>query len=188
MMGSLVREQVGSDRVQAARSADRRAAVFEHLVDRQLDDAYRLAAIILNDRMEAEDAVHDAAVAAWRGFERLRDPGRFDPWFRRILVNVCRDRLRARARRRIVDLGRELREAEQPRMADPAEATATRDVLARAFDALDPNQRILVTLRYHTDLTVPSIAAVMDMPEGTIKSRLHQAIGRLRTALEEADR
>jgi RNA polymerase sigma factor (sigma-70 family) len=82
-----------------------RAELFARLADRQLDASYRLAAVILGDALEAEDAVSDATLAAWRSFGSLRDLARFDAWFARILVNGCRDRLRRRRRRPIVDLG-----------------------------------------------------------------------------------
>jgi RNA polymerase sigma-70 factor (ECF subfamily) len=184
-----VAEPVGQGEWGAStRVAADRAAAFRHLVDRGLDGAYRLAAVILDDRAEAEDAVHDAAVAAWRAFDGLRDPDRFDAWFRRIVVNGCRDRLRARARFRIVDLGRELTEREHPPVADPSEPTAARDALDRAMALLDPDHQVVVALRFGADLTVPAIAATLAIPEGTVKSRLHHALGRLRAAMPEADR
>lgn len=189
MLGSAVAKPVDEGAVRPAlRVVDSRADAFRRLVDRQLDAAYRLAAVILNDRVEAEDAVHDAALTAWQRWDDLRDPARFDAWFQRILVNRCRDRLREKARHRVVDLGRELAEGEHPRVGDAADATATRDTLARAVDGLGADDRVVVTLRYHGDLTVPVIAAVLAIPEGTVKSRLHHALGRLRQALEEADR
>lgn len=79
MLGSLVGDTVERDRVRTVVvTADDRAIAFRRLVDRHLDDAYRLAAIILGDRVEAEDAVHDAVIAAWRAFASLRDPASFD--------------------------------------------------------------------------------------------------------------
>jgi RNA polymerase sigma-70 factor (ECF subfamily) len=188
MLGSLVGEPVVERDQPPLRAADDRADAFRRLVDRQLQGAYRLAGVILGDRVEAEDAVHDAAVAAWRAFGDLRDPARFEAWFRRILVNGCRDRLRARARFRVVDLGRELAETEHPATSDAAEATATRDALERALGELDPDHQVVVTLRFGADLTVPAIAATIGIPEGTVKSRLHHALGRLRAAMQEADR
>ena len=189
MLGSLVGEPIERGTARARlHVVTPDADAFRRLVERQLDASYRLAAVILGDRVEAEDAVHDAAVSAWRGLAALRDPNRFDAWFRRILVNGCRDRLRARARRRVVDVGRELVEAEHPRVADVAEATAVRDALARAIDSLAPEEQVVVALRFHADLTVPAIADALAIPEGTVKSRLHHAMGRLRTALQEADR
>jgi RNA polymerase sigma factor (sigma-70 family) len=189
MLGSLVgdvpREREGGP---SLRALGEREAAFRHLADRHLDSAYRLAAVILGDRVEAEDAVHDAAVAAWRSFGSLRDLDRFEPWFQRIVVNGCRDRLRTRARHRVVDLGRELTEREHPSVDDASEAAAARDAVARALDALGPDERVIVTLRFHADLTVPAIAETLGIPEGTVKSRLHHALGRLRAAMEEADR
>lgn len=189
MLGSAVGKPIEGDEVRPVlRVIDGRADAFRRLVDRQLDAAYRLAAVILSDRVEAEDAVHDAAVAAWRRFDDLRDPARFDAWFHRILVNGCRDRLRSKARHRVRDMGREMLEAEHPRLADAAEAMGLRDALERALDALGPEERLVVILRFHADLTVPAIAATMGIPEGTVKSRLHRALGRLRVALREAER
>lgn len=188
MLGSLVGEPVVEGKRPTLRVVNDRAAAFRGLVDRQLDGAYRLAAVILGDRVEAEDAVHDAAVAAWRAFDSLRDTARFEAWFRRILVNGCRDRLRARARHRVVHLGRELGQSEHPKVADASESAATRDLLDRALGVLDPDHQVVVALRFGADLTIPSIAATLGLPEGTVKSRLHHALGRLRSAMQETDR
>ncbi len=84
---------------------DERATAFASLADRHLSRAYRLAVVVLGSELEAQDAVQDAAVAAWDRFVDLRDHSRFDAWFDRILVNGCRDRLRRRGRVRLVDLG-----------------------------------------------------------------------------------
>jgi RNA polymerase sigma factor (sigma-70 family) len=191
LLGSVVGEPIELD--EPARSATRpavdvRADAFRHLVDRELDAAYRLAAVILGDRVEAEDAVHDAALAAWRRFGDLRDPARFDAWFARILVNGCRDRLRARTRGRVVDLGRELAETEHPSVADTSDVTAVRDLLERALAGLPADDRVVLALRYDGDLTVPAIAALLGIPEGTVKSRLHHALGRLRAVLPVSER
>lgn len=186
MLGSLVGEPTEREvALQGLPAVDARADAFRWLVDRHLDRAYGLAAAILGDRLEAEDAVQDAAVMAWRRWDDLRDPARFDAWFRRILVNGCRDRLRARARWRVADVGRELTEAEHPRTQDESEAAGDRDALGRAFEALGPDHRIVVVLRFRADLTVPAIAAALGIPEGTVKSRLHLALARLRRDLEE---
>ena len=194
MMGLVVGEHVEdgatgavapvpADIVAAPQPIDLRAEAFRRLVDRHLDGAYRLAAVILGDRIEAEDAVHDAAVAAWRRWDDLRDQGRFEAWFTRILVNGCRDRLRARARRRVHDLGRELAESEHPVASDAAESVARRAALEIALGTLGPDERVVVALRFQRDLTVPAIAGLLDVPEGTVKSRLHHALGRMREAL-----
>jgi RNA polymerase sigma-70 factor (ECF subfamily) len=161
-----------------------RAEAFDRLLDRGLDAHYRLASVILGDGSEAEDAVHDAAVAAWQRFDRLRDAASFDAWFGRILVNGCRDRLRARRRRPVItalpvfgDLDHGLI------VADGAGPVGDRDAIAKAFASLEPDQAIVVALRYYADLTVPEIARRVGIPEGTVKSRLHHALLRLRAAM-----
>ncbi len=189
VVGGLVGEPVAErDGRASLHVIDARSDAFRRLVDRHLDGAYRLAAVILDDRVEAEDAVHDATVAAWRSFASLRDADRFEAWFRRILVNGCRDRLRARARRSVVDVGRELVESEHPLVADAAERTATRDALDRSLASLDADHQVVVALRFGADLTVPAIAEALGIPEGTVKSRLHHAMGRLRASMTETDR
>ncbi len=87
------------------RSGDERATAFAGLADRHLARAYRLATVILGSEADAQDAVQDAAVAAWERFGDLRDRERFDAWFNRIPVNGCRDRLRRRGGVRQVSAG-----------------------------------------------------------------------------------
>src|SRR5262245_24185493 len=89
------------ERIERATAADVRRAAFQALADTELDGAYRLAGVILGDRWQAEDATHDAVVQAWLRFDSLRDRDRFGAWFQRIVVNICRDRMRERARRPI---------------------------------------------------------------------------------------
>ena len=75
-----------------------RAQAFLRLADEHLDAAYRLARAILHDATDAQDATHDAFEHAWRKWSTLRDTSRFEPWFDRILVNTCRNRLRSNRR------------------------------------------------------------------------------------------
>ena len=91
-----------SERTIGSANADR-AAAFSELAERHLADSYRLAALILGERADAEDATQDAFVAAWKSWSSLRDPAHFEAWFGRILVNVCRDRLRRSRRHGVTD-------------------------------------------------------------------------------------
>lgn len=168
---------IGKARVATA-EPDRRA-VFAQLVDRDLDRAYRLAGVILGNSHDAEDATHDAVVQAWRSFAGLRDAASFDAWFQRILVNVCRDRLRKRKRSPVT----ELRMAGSRSVADRFAGVDDRLALDRAFARLTPDQAITVVLRFHVDLTLEDVAARMGVPVGTVKSRLHAALAALGVAL-----
>lgn len=169
--------------VERAEAVDDRRAAFTALADRELDRAYRLAGVILGDAFEAEDATHDAVVAAWQRFASLRDQDRFEAWFQRILVNTCRDRMRRRRRRPSVelDLARELTGGR-----DAFGEAEDRMVLGAVFERLSVDHRLVIVLRFYADLTVDDIADRLGVPTGTVKSRLHAATQRLQAALEEA--
>jgi RNA polymerase sigma-70 factor (ECF subfamily) len=164
------------------RDAAQRDAAFVRLADEHLDKAYRLARAILRDPAEAQDATHDAFVQAWRKWETLRDPSRFEQWFDRILVNTCRNRLRS-TRRQATDISAEVALA----TGDHTGQTEDRDVIGAAVAALSPDHQIVVALRYYRDLTVDEIARRLDIPSGTVQSRLHYALKRLHDAIEAAD-
>jgi len=153
---------------------------FRRLSTRHVQSAYRLAWAILGNDSDAEDATQDAFTSAWRQRRTLRNPERFDAWFGRILVNSCRDRLRRRSRTRRLFGG-------EPDGVSPDHASSSldRDELYGAVTALDPDQRIVVMLRFWQDLTVDEIADRLDVPAGTVKSRLHRSMARLRAVLEE---
>jgi RNA polymerase sigma-70 factor (ECF subfamily) len=155
------------------------AETIEAFVLRVLPEAYRLAAIILRDPVGAEDVAHDAVVSAWERRSSLRDPDALDAWFARIVANKCRDRFRDRTRHRIVELAPESERG----AADTSSKTADRDELGRAIATLTPDEQIVLGLRFGRDLEVREIARRLGEPEGTIKSRLHLARQRLRSAL-----
>jgi RNA polymerase sigma-70 factor, ECF subfamily len=161
---------------------DVRAHAFRALVDDYLTEAYRLAAAILRDPGEAEDATHDALVRAWARWPQLRDRERAEAWFQSILVNECRERLRRR--------GRRLHE-----IAVPPEQAAReplgyeeRDALRRGLGDLNPDQRVVLVLRFYLDLEVDEIARRTGARAGTVKSRLHHGLRALRAAYEAAQR
>jgi RNA polymerase sigma-70 factor (ECF subfamily) len=164
-------------------SASERQAAFGRLTDRQLVASYRLAALLLGSDVEAQDATHDAAVIAWERFASLRDPDRFDAWFQRIVVNVCRDRVRSRRRIRSISLD----EAPEP-AASGGSNLGERDALRRSLATLTPDQRTVVVLRYFADLSLEEIAERTGERLGTVKSRLHYALQALHAAYDAADR
>ena len=141
-----------------------------------LDRSYRLAGLLLGNATEAEDAVQDALVAAWQGFDRLREADRFAPWFDRILVNGCRDRLRRRGTVRFIAIDASI----DPAGGDPFRELIERDALMVGIDRLTPDERIVIVLRFWADLPLDEIADRLGWPLGTVKSRLHRAIARLR--------
>jgi RNA polymerase sigma-70 factor (ECF subfamily) len=171
-------------RAELAGGGAERADAFTLLLDRSLNRHFRLAVVILGNREDAEDAVGDAALRAWQHIGSLHDPDRFDAWFGRILVNVCRDRIRQRQRGRTSVL------ADEPAGSggDQFDESVERAALHEALRALTPEHRVVIALRYLEGLSVDEIAAYTGTRAGTVKSRLHYGLAELRAAYDAAGR
>jgi RNA polymerase sigma factor (sigma-70 family) len=144
-----------------------------------LDRSYRLAGLLLGNAHEAEDAVQDALVVAWQGFDKLRDADRFAAWFDRILVNGCRDRLRRRGKVRFIPIDGSI----DPAGSDPFRDLIERDALLEGLARLTADERIVIVMRYWADLPLDGISDRLGWPLGSVKSRLHRALGRLRAGI-----
>ena len=169
------------DLVIAARAGDGDA--FMDLVQLETPEAFRLTLAILRHPSDAEDALQEAFVRAWRELPGLRDLECWPAWFRRITVNAAIDTGRRKKAFHIVPLGFH----EPPPMADSSVGLADRDEVSRAMCRLDANDRALLALRFGHDLELPDVAAALGIPLGTAKSRLHRALGRVRKELESVD-
>ena len=167
--------------VEQARQGDRVA--FGELALILGDRLHAVAHRILRDRDQAGDVTQQALVKIWQELPRLRDVDRFDGWAYRVLVNTCRDEMRRR-RRPLAD--HDLLETDGW-LPDASVSVADRDQLDRAFVRLTGDQRSAVILHYYLDYSLAEIATIVDIPVGTVRSRLHYAKRALRAALD-ADR
>lgn len=161
-------------------SVERASAEYVRAARAEADDAYRLAGYLLGNATEAQDAVQDALIKAWQSWSSLRDPEAFRPWFERIVVNVCRDRMRRHRTLRMV----ELEDAGEVESADIFGSMIEEDEVVGAVAKLGPDQRIVIALRFWRDLTLEQVAETLDLPLGTVESRLHYALRALRTDLK----
>lgn len=169
----------GTSAAIAVSQRDARRARFVALASPGLDRAYRLAGLLLGSASEAEEAVQEALGTAWRSWGSLRDEERFGAWLDRILVNGCRDRLRRRKVVRFVPI----EGAPEAAVADPFSAVLERDAVLRHLAVLDPDELAIVLLHYWADLRLKDVAVRLDIPVGTVKSRLHRSLDRMRAQL-----
>src|SRR5881227_1002849 len=147
-------------------------ALFRHHWPR----AYRAAYLVVHDSAAAEDIAQEAFLAAVRGLDRFDRRRPFGPWLHRIVVNRAIDWSRARALR-----------AEVAASADAAAAPDARDVsdeLMAGLRALAPDHRAVVVLRYLLEYTPGEIADLLDLPRGTVNSRLRRALDQLKGRVE----
>jgi RNA polymerase sigma factor (sigma-70 family) len=166
-----------------ARAKSGETAAYEQLVRCYQRLAFRVAYVITGDADEAEDVAQTAFVNAYLALPRFRPGAPFRPWLLRIVANEARNRGLAAARRRrfVLALGAD----EAARTADPPDtavvAAEERAWLLAHLDRLREEDRTILTLRYILELPEAEIAAALGCRRGTVKSRLHRALGRLRT-------
>lgn len=164
--------------VERARDGDHVA--FTELVELDSDRCYAIAYRILRDIDRAQDAVQQAFFIVWQELPRLRDPGRYEVWLHRILVNACYREARIRGRWRAVVRELSVSTATGPDMHARID---DRDVIEQAFHRLSTEHRTVVVLHHYVGLPLAVIAEITDVPVGTVKSRLHHAMRNLRSTV-----
>jgi RNA polymerase sigma factor (sigma-70 family) len=139
---------------------------FDELYHHAYGSLVRLAALIVDDRHLAEEAVQEAFARLWSRFDRVRDP---EAYVRTSVINECRSLVR---RRRV-----------SPRLRIVSETSSTTDPLDDALRTLAPKRRAVVVCRFYLGLSIEETAATLHMSTGTVKSSLHRALHDLRGAL-----
>ena len=154
-------------------------AAFMLLVEPILPAAYRLAVAMLRSHTDAEDAVQDAVLKAWRHFGRFEREAEMRPWLLAIVANECRRQRRSRWWSVI----RVTSEFEATAAEEPAVSAAVAD-LRRAVYGLPYDQRLVLALRYYLDLSFDEVAEVLKITTAAAKSRTYRALQRLRLSPE----
>ena len=169
--------------VERAQRGDRDA--YEALARAVGTRLYTTAYRIVRDADRAADAVQQTLIAIWRELPSLRDPDRFDAWTYRLVVRFALLESR-RVRRTGV---REISLSELvPSASDAFADSALRDQLDRALAELSPHHRTVVVLHHYAGLQLAEIAEILDVPYGTVGSRLHHALRAMRATIVAADR
>jgi RNA polymerase sigma-70 factor (ECF subfamily) len=160
--GALLRAHVAGDR-----------DAFGQLVRRHQDRLWAVALRTLGEREEAADALQDALISAYRSADRFRGESAVTTWLHRIVVNACLDRIRRRAVRPTVPLAQT-----DPAPVPAVDSDTALDVRA-ALGRLPADQRAALVLVEVQGYSVAETAAILGVPEGTVKSRCARARARL---------
>ena len=163
----------------AARAGDQ--TCFERLIEPHIAMGYRLAAAMLNDAAQAEDAVQEATFRAWRSIGQPRSSAHIRGWFLTIVANRSRS-MRAARWWSVIRLP-------EPRVGlpSPAEAADQREDLSRALGRLSPEERGAVFLRFYEDMNSREIGEALGITDTAVRSRIRRALRRLRIDLVEEE-
>ena len=161
------------------------AAAWESLMLAHQESVFRLAYLLLGDPDEAEDAAQESFLRAWKYLKRFDTTRPLRPWLLSITANLARNRRRS-AGRYLAALVRAFRE--EPafiRIEEKSMQKMEADELWHAVQNLGTAEQQIVYLRYFLDLSVSETAQVLQVAEGTVKSRLSRALEKLRTIIRQ---
>jgi RNA polymerase sigma-70 factor (ECF subfamily) len=185
--GAGLRSEVEVELIRKCSTGDPR--FFEPLVRAYEGPGLRVATGMLGDVDEARDALQEAFVKVFRNLSRFDTRRAFGPWFYQILRNQCRDMIRARnsrGARETRDERLELRPAGAESSPERArQQSAARELLWRGLDVIGEDHREILVLKELQGFRYPEIAEILDIPEGTVASRLYHARRALKAALED---
>lgn len=177
------------------RAAKGDADAFEQLVLTYQTPIYNLCLRMTGNPEDAADLTQEAFIKAWKNLGGFQFESAFSTWLYRLASNACLDHLRSVKRRPQISLTVEDDDGEAQTLdlpdaaPSPEEAAITKEeneILARAMQALDEQQRQILTLRAINDLSYAEIAAILGIKEGTVKSRLARTRDALRKILRES--
>jgi RNA polymerase sigma-70 factor (ECF subfamily) len=154
-------------------------AAIEQIFNAHWPAAHRAAYLVVHDAAAAEDIAQEAFLAAIRALDRFDRRRPFAPWLHRIVVNRSIDYARARALRHEVAEDR----APVAVALDRAPDTGYSDAVVAALAELPPDQRAVIVLRHLLDYTPGEIAGILELPRGTVNSRLRRGLDRLEELL-----
>ena len=175
----MVQTDLG-DEVRRAQAGDRVA--FQCLMEPLYEHGFRLAALLLNDRAEGEDAIQEAMFSAWRKFSSFRAGAELRPWFLAIVANQCRQMKRRH-------WWTVLRQAQVTTDSTVAEERPIDDVVVAGHDLraamrrLNAEQRLVLILHFCLDLPFEEVASTMRISPVAARARTSRAVARLRDEL-----
>jgi RNA polymerase sigma-70 factor, ECF subfamily len=153
---------------------------YEALVRTYEQVAFRAAFLITRDAEEAADAAQEAFLRAYRSLGSFKNDMPFRPWILRIVTNQALNRVKFAQRRARMAERYSIKVMTDSTTDESVEESEQKEQILRAVDELAEDERVLVLLRYFLELPEAEIAEALHIPLGTVKSRLHRALARLR--------
>lgn len=164
--------------LQKAINGDKEA--FSRIIIQNKEAMYKTAIVILRNEDDAYDAIQESLLKMYTNIQNLRDTTAFNAWSRKIIVNSCYDIIKKN--KKIVDINTKLINIYEETREDTYECE---DEIVKLLDKLEPELRLTAILYYYNDLSIKEISQIIEIPEGTIKSRLSRAREKLYDILQK---
>ncbi len=149
---------------------------FSKLYESIYKEMYKYAFYVLKSKEDAEDIVSDAVYEMYRNLKKLREPSKFRNWVFKILSNKCKKKLGTYAKAKIVEMPEEI--------AVHQEQLEEKEDLKQAYMGLEEEERCIVSMAVFGGYKSYEIGEILQMPAGTVRSKLSRALGKLQKKLE----
>lgn len=156
---------------------------FSRVIIKNKEAMYKTAIVILKNEDDAYDALQEALIKMYRNISKLENKEAFNFWSRRIIVNCCYDLISKN--KKVVDITTKITENFEETREDIYNCE---DTLVQTLERIEPDLRLTTTLYYYNDLSTKEIAEILQIPIGTVKSRLARAREKLYQILQEERR
>lgn len=156
---------------------------FSRVIIQNKESMYKTAIVILKNEDDAYDALQDALIKMYRNIQNLQNIETFKFWSRRIIVNCCYDIIKKN--KKVIDITTKLTANYEETREDIYDCE---DSLVKTLEKIEPDLRLTATLYYYNDLSTKEIAEILQIPIGTVKSRLARAREKLYEILKEERR
>lgn len=167
--------------LEKAMAGDKEA--FSRIIIQNKEAMYKTAIVILKNEDDACDALQDALIKMYRNISKLENKEAFNFWSRRIIVNCCYDIINKN--KKVVDITTKIAENFEETREDIYDCE---DSLVQTLEKIEPDLRLTATLYYYNDLSTKEIGEILQIPVGTVKSRLARAREKLYQILQEERR
>ena len=164
--------------LERAMAGDKEA--FSRVIVQNKESMYKTAIVILKNEDDAYDALQEALIKMYSNIDKLQNKEMFKYWSRRIIVNCCYDLINKN--KKVVNITTKLTENYEETKEDIYNCE---DELVKILENIEPDLRLIVTLYYYDELSVKEIAEILNIPSGTVKSRLSRARGKLYEILKK---
>lgn len=158
--------------LEKAMAGDKEA--FSRIIIQNKESMYKTAIVILKNEDDAYDALQEALIKMYRNISKLQNKEMFIYWSKRIIINSCYDLINKN--KKVVNITTKLTENYYETVEDSYNCE---DELVKILENIEPDLRLTVTLYYYDELSIKEISKVLNIPEGTVKSRLARARGKL---------
>lgn len=167
--------------LEKAMAGDKEA--FSRIIIQNKEAMYKTAIVILKNEDDAYDALQEALIKMYKNITKLENKEAFNFWSRRIIVNCCYDLINKN--KKVVDITTKLTENFEETREDIYDCE---DELVKILEQIEPDLRLTATLYYYDDLSTREIGEILQIPVGTVKSRLSRAREKLYEILKEERR